>query len=124
MITYVGLKVPFKTPTIKYSFLIYNGELLFQPKEHIVRHDDYCAKLGLDSNISSCSTRGLITSDDRVYFYNAHRGQDIEVCRDAISHMSEIAEHMQNYVFDVYLGLPCADGYLFGRYTYGQIYRY
>ena len=106
------------------AFIILNGVLEFLPEGSAMSHYEYCQTKGIDKETFNTITRGFYLNGNTI-FYKDNFIYDDELIKEALEHVSEIAEKVNEEKFEIYFGtLPeknFAYDYHYGKYENGKI---
>jgi hypothetical protein len=106
------------------AFIILNGVLEFLPEGSAVSHYEYCQTKGIDKETFNTITRGFYLNGNTI-FYKDNFIYDEELIKEALEHVNEIAEKVNEEKFEIYFGtLPeknFAYDYHYGKYEKGKI---
>ena len=106
------------------AFIILNGVLEFLPEGSAMSHYEYCQTKGMDKETFNTITRGFYLNGNTI-FYKDNFIYDEELIKEALEHVNEIAEKVNEEKFEIYFGtLPeknFAYDYHYGKYEKGKI---
>jgi hypothetical protein len=106
------------------AFIILNGVLEFLPEGSAMSHYEYCQTKGIDKETFNTITRGFYLNGNTI-FYKDNFIYDEELIKEALEHVNEIAEKVNEEKFEIYFGtLPeknFAYDYHYGKYEKGKI---
>ena len=106
------------------AFIILNGVLEFLPEGSAMSHYEYCQTKGIDKETFNTITRGFYLNGNTI-FYKDNFIYDDELIKEALEHVNEIAEKVNEKNFEIYFGtLPdkgFAYDYHYGKYENGKV---
>ena len=106
------------------AFIILDNILEFLPKGSSMSHFEYCELKGMNKGEFNKITRGFYLNKE-IVFYKDNFIYDDGVIKEALEHINELAQLLDEEKFEIYFGeLPekgFAYDYHYGRYEKGNI---